>query len=138
MANSNPSRFWTRLMKFFCDESYYEELQGDLEEKFHLNVEAKGLKKAKAIYRNEVIKMMRPSVLKSMQRRSASNSLSLFKIHWLLSIRSLKKNSVFSIVTTLGFAAAISISLFLINIIYSGYSIDKQHTDLESPYIHNF
>jgi ABC-type antimicrobial peptide transport system permease subunit len=127
-------RFWTKLLKFFCNDSFYEELQGDLEEAFHANTEAKGLKKAKSIYRKEVIKLIRPSVMKSMKTNRHMNNLALFKIHWLLSVRNLKKNRVFSLVTTLGFAAAISISLFLINMIYSGYSIDKQHPEVDRIY----
>ena len=132
--NQKTPRFWTRLLKFFCKESFHEELQGDLEEKFYANIESKGLRKAKSIYRKEVIKMLRPSVVKSIKSNSRLYNLSLFKIHWVLSVRSFKKNRVFSLVTTLGFAAAISISLFLINIIYSGYSLDRQHNDPKGIY----
>lgn len=128
--NKQPSKFFTKLFKRFCNDAFYEELQGDLEERFYLNLENTGANRAKAAYRKEVIKMIRPSVLKSM-KTSKIFRLSLFKIHWTLSIRSLKRNKVFSLVTTLGFAAAISISLFLINLIYSGYSVDQQHESLD-------
>tara|TARA_R110001599_G_scaffold107142_1_gene269259 strand:+ start:6780 stop:9359 length:2580 start_codon:yes stop_codon:yes gene_type:complete len=133
MKQKTP-RFWTRLLKFFCKESLHEELQGDLEEVFYANIESKGLREAKSIYRKEVIKMLRPSVVKSVKSNSRLYNLSLFKIHWVLSVRSFRKNKVFSLVTTLGFAAAISISLFLINIIYSGYSLDRQHNDPNGIY----
>ena len=131
--NNHLPKFWTKLFKWLCNDSLFEELQGDLEERFYINTKEKGLKKAKHQYKKEVIKMIRPSVLKSALPKSAFR-LSIFKMHWTLSVRSLRKNKVFSLVTTLGFAAAISISLFLINLIYSGYSLDQQHNNIDRIY----
>ncbi len=54
MANHTP-KFWTKLFKWFCKDTLFEELQGDLEEVFQRNVETKGLRKAKAMYRKEVV-----------------------------------------------------------------------------------
>ena len=124
-----PPKLYQKLFKWICNDDFYEELQGDLEERYCLNAERLGERKANSIYRKEVLKMMRPSVMKSI-KPSIPFRLSLFKIHWTLSVRSLKRNKVFSAVTTLGFAAAISISLFLINLIYSGYTLDQQHNEL--------
>jgi len=129
----HPPKFFKLLFKKICNESFHEELQGDLEEKYYLNVERLGQRKANSIYRKEVFKMIRPSVIKSI-KPSNTFGFSLFKIHWRLSVRSLRRNKVFSLVTTLGFAAAISISLFLINLIYSGYSLDLQHNNHDSIY----
>jgi hypothetical protein len=37
MNNAAP-KFWTWLFKKLCNDSFYEELQGDLEERFYLNL----------------------------------------------------------------------------------------------------
>lgn len=124
---------YQKLFKWFCSEDLYEELQGDLEERHAKHCQKHGSQKANKIYRKEVIKMIRPSMAKSV-KPSIPFRLSLFKIHWNLSIRNLRRNKVFSAVTTFGFAAAISISLFLINLIYSGYSLDQQHNNLDRVY----
>lgn len=129
-----PPKFWTDLFRRFCDAELYEELQGDLEEKFYEHLKDYGAKKAKALYRLEVLKMIRPSVIRTPKLMMNLSHLSLFRIHLKLCVRNLTRNKVFSAVTTAGFAAAISISLFLINLIYSGYSIDQQHDHLDRIY----
>lgn len=126
-------KFWTKVFEWFCGDDFYEELQGDLEERHALIEQDSGKKAADRYYRREVILMMRPSVLKKLRSTKFSN-LSLFKMHWTLSIRNLQRNKVFSAVTIFGFAAAISISLFMINLVYSGYMLDQQHYDIDRIY----
>lgn len=125
---SNPSKFWTRLFRWLCDDSLYEELQGDLEERYFLNQEVYGHRKAKSIYRKEVVKMVRPSVLKTTKMKPQF-SLSIFRMHLLLTARNMRRNKVFSFVNVISLAAAMTLCLFAVNMIYTGYSYDKQHID---------
>ncbi|MFT6828310.1 MAG: putative ABC transport system permease protein [Roseivirga sp.] len=131
--NQKTPRFWTRLLKFFCKESFHEELQGDLEEKFYDNLESKGLRKAKAIYHSEVIKMFRPSVFKKPKAFNSSINTSLFKLHFVLTLRNIQRNKVFSLVNILGLGAALTICLFCVNMIYTGFQYD-QYPDSERLY----
>lgn len=127
-------QFWTKLFKWICNDSFYEELQGDLEERFFINTEEKGIKKAQGIYRSEVIKMLRPSVMSLNKRFPKTFGLSIFRIHLILALRNMVRNKVFSAVNIFGLAAAIAVSLFMMNIIYSGYQLDTQHNDSERIY----
>lgn len=132
--NNSPPKFWTWLFKWLCNDSYYEELQGDLEERFFINQETDGLKKAKAVYRKEVLKMMRPSVLKLKNRLPSLFQISLFRVHLILSLRNLKRNKVFSAINILGLGAALSVCLFLVNMAYTGLSHDNQHPEGDRLY----
>ncbi|KYG76542.1 FtsX-like permease family protein [Roseivirga echinicomitans] len=123
--NQKTPQFWTRLLKFFCKESFHEELQGDLEEKFYANIESKGLKKAKSIYRKEILKLMRPSVIKKPKGLNSKINTSLFKLHFVLTLRNIQRNKVFSLVNILGLGAALTICLFCVNMIYTGFQYDK-------------
>jgi ABC-type antimicrobial peptide transport system permease subunit len=123
--NQKTPRFWTGLLKFFCSESFHEELQGDLEEKFYANIETKGLRKAIAIYRSEVIKMFRPSVIRKPKAFKSRINISLFKLHFVLTLRNIQRNKVFSLVNILGLGAALTICLFCVNLIYTGFQYDK-------------
>lgn len=129
-----PPKFWTRLFNWLCDDSFFEELQGDLEERFFINTEKKGIKRAKSIYRSEIIKMIRPSVMSLNKRFPKPFGLSIFRIHLILAMRNMVRNKVFSAVNIFGLAAAIAVSLFMVNIIYSGYQLDTQHNDSERIY----
>jgi len=64
MSHPHLPKFWFRLLQWFCREELFEELQGDLEEAFEENIESVGLQRARRIYRLEVLKLFRFSVIK--------------------------------------------------------------------------
>ena len=129
----NPPKFYTRLFKGICKPSLYQELQGDLEEEFNFNLKTLGEKKAKAIYRKEVIKMIRPSVLNINPMPSFINR-SLFWHFFKISFRNIKRSLAYSALNILGFAAALAVCLFCINAIYSNYQLDKKFSDGDRIY----
>ncbi|WP_421978196.1 FtsX-like permease family protein [Roseivirga seohaensis] len=129
-----PPKLYTRLFKAFCKPALYQELQGDLEEEFNFNLKELGEKKAKAIYRKEVLKMLRPSVIRKPKIIVNMFRASLFQIHLKLAFRNLWRNKVFSAINIFGLAAAITVSMFALNIIYTGLSVDKQHPHTERLY----
>ena len=47
---TKPSALFTRLFQWFCQDDFFEELQGDLEEKFFENAERLGLEEAQKLY----------------------------------------------------------------------------------------
>ena len=129
-----PPKLYTRLFKAFCKPTLYQELQGDLEEEFNFNLKTLGEKKAKAIYRNEVLKMIRPSVIRKPKIIVTMLRTSLFQIHLKLAFRNLWRNKVFSAINIFGLAAAITVSMFALNILYTGLSVDQQHPHTERLY----
>lgn len=133
MENQQTPRFWTRIFKWLCQDHLYEELQGDLEESFIKNTNTRGLKKAKSIYKKEVLKMVRVSVLKNLSLPSFINQA--FISHYLkVSFRNLKKHLAYSLLNTIGFAAALAVCLFCINAIYSNQQLDQKFSDKERIY----
>ena len=65
--NNQPPKYFTRLLAWFCHDDFYEELQGDLEEKYYSNIQQYGQRKARTQYRLEVLKLIRPSVFKKVK-----------------------------------------------------------------------
>ena len=134
MERNQTPQFWTKIFKWLCHGSLFEELQGDLEESFIKNTNTRGKRKAKAIYRKEVLKMVRPSVLKTFRVRFSIIQFSLLLIHLKLSLRNLIRNKVFSAVNVFGLAAAITVGLFALNILYTGLKMDSHHHDSKNIY----
>ncbi|NVK83292.1 MAG: ABC transporter permease [Cytophagia bacterium] len=132
--NKHTPKFFTRLLSWFCHDDFYEEIQGDLEESFIKNTNTRGLRKARAIYRKEVLKLLRPSVVKAFRVRFSIIQFSLLLIHLKLSFRNLMRNKVFSTVNVLGLAAAITVGLFVLNILYTGLKMDSHHNNSENIY----
>lgn len=127
---AHPPKFWTRLFRRFCKDDFYEELQGDLEERFFQDVEKIGLKKAKAFYRKQVIAMLRPSVFGKPKKIQKLIMFSLIQMNFKLAMRNMVRHKAFSAINIFGLAAALCVSLFIINIIYTGYNLDRQHKDV--------
>ena len=132
--NNQIPKFWTRLFNWLCDDDFAEELQGDLEERFYRDAENLGHQKAQSIYRKEVIKMIRPSVVGLQKRIPMLVRLSVFKIHFVLAIRNMVRNKTFSAVNVFGLGAAIAVCLFLVNMLVTGYTLDTQHKDYDRIY----
>jgi len=129
-----PSPLFTRLFQWLCNADYFEELQGDLEEYFFRDLEAMGEAKAQAIYRIQILKMMRPSVVRRPLKLQKLIMLSLFYMNFKLAFRNLIRHKVFSAVNVFGLAAALSVCLFMVNLIYTGFNYDRQHEDLGKLY----
>lgn len=103
-------KFYVRLFRWLCEPTLYEELQGDLEEGFLENFEANGLKKARKTYRKEVIKMIRPSVLKHAHLFN-KHIMTLPKNYLKTSIRAIKLHPFYVAANVFGLALALSICM---------------------------
>ncbi|MCO6360071.1 FtsX-like permease family protein [Roseivirga pacifica] len=133
MEGNQTPRFWRKLFKWFCNDSLYEELQGDLEEAYKNDTNTRGAKKARAIYRKEVLRMIRPSVTKKTKLPHIISQAFIFH-YFKVSFRNLKKHFAYSTLNVLGFAAALAVCLFCINAIYSNHQLDQKFTDKERIY----
>lgn len=126
-----PPVFHSRLFRWFCKSEIYDELQGDLEEEFLFNMEQSGLTKARQLYRKEVIKMIRPSVVDKPKKLRKLIMPSLLRMNLKLALRNMVKHKAFSAINIFGLALALCVSMFIANMIYTGFSFDKQHADLD-------
>lgn len=121
-----PKRF-LNLFEWFCKPDLFEELQGDLEEAFEENTKLYGARKARNIYRLEVLKMLRPSVVGFGQFHSKFNHIVMFKNYFKTSIRSMMKNPLSSFINIFGLSVAIGICLIVYAFIDLDISIDQFH-----------
>lgn len=108
MRQPSLPKFSYNLFKWFCHEDFLEELQGDLEENFLLNSEEKGKRKARKIYRYEIIKLLRPSAMRKFNiLPKAAGQLS--KNYLKTSLRAIKLNPFYVFANVAGLALALSI-----------------------------
>lgn len=116
-------RFYKALFRQLCRSELYHELAGDLEEAFAENYELYGLGKAKATYKKEVLKMLRPSVIRPFRFYQSNNSFTMFSNYLKLSVRNLWRDKEHSLVSIAGLAAGIIASVLVF-----------QYTNFESSY----
>ncbi|MEQ9300963.1 MAG: FtsX-like permease family protein [Cyclobacteriaceae bacterium] len=132
-----PSRFY-RLFQWLCKPDLFEELQGDLEEAFDENVETHGLRHARMTYRKEVLKMLRPSVIRFWQTPTFFNHTIMLKNYFKTSMRSLLKNPTSSFINLFGLSAAIGICILVYGFARWTYGMDDFHEHRNEIYLATF
>ncbi|MEC7753580.1 ABC transporter permease [Roseivirga sp. UBA1976] len=130
----SPPSFYVRLFRWLCKEQLFDELQGDLEEEFYYNVEQLGKRKASVIYKQEVLKMIRPSVLKRLKLIDNSIFYDMFKINTKLALRNLLKNKLYTAINIGGLAVSIAVCGILLLYVNSETNFDNYHPDYERTY----
>lgn len=133
-GKSSPPPFYTRLFEWFCRDEFYDELQGDLEEEYYFNLEEIGAKKARSIYRKEVMKMIRPSVLKRFKLNNNLIFYDMFKINAKLALRNLLKNKLYTAINIGGLAVSIAVCGILLLYVNSETNYDDYHPNGDRTY----
>ncbi len=123
-----PPKYPGLLFRWFCKEDIYAELEGDLREEFYQHVEKFGIKKANALYRKEVLRMIRPSVLKPFTGHTLhTNQTAMIKNYTLVAIRNLQRNKLFSAINVFGLSVSMAVALITIAFVTEINSYDNFH-----------
>lgn len=135
MNHPHPPRFFQQLFRWFCHPALLEELEGDLEERFYRDGEDKGLSYAKKVYRLEVLKLFRPSVIKKFSFNIFSpNTPDMFKNYFKVAWRNLLKNKGSSFVNILGLTIGLTGCILIALFVYDELQYDTFHPDGDRLY----
>ena len=63
----SPPKWPLRFLRFFVKKDYLEEIEGDMEEVFYENLESHSIKKSKRKYAGEVLKLLRPIIIRNIE-----------------------------------------------------------------------
>ncbi|HNP17115.1 MAG TPA: ABC transporter permease [Fulvivirga sp.] len=130
-----PPQLFTKWFGWFCADEYYEELQGDLEEAFYDNVELYGLRKARQLYRLEVLKMLRPSVIKKLNGQNYnSNNIDMLSNYLKIAIRNMLGQKVYSFINVFGLAVGMTATILISLYVQDELSYDKYHEKSDRIY----
>jgi putative ABC transport system permease protein len=135
---ARPPQWPLKFLRFFLKKEYVEEIEGDLEEIFYDQVETFSINKAKRIYTWEVVKLLRPILLKNVTGSRSINQYPMFKNYFKTSFRSLIKNPLSSFINVFGLSVAIGICLLVYTFIEYDNSIDQFHENKNKVYLATF
>ena len=122
-----PPRWATRLLEWYCKKRLLEDLQGDLNEYFHRNVNEKGLWRARLIYTLDVFKFFRSYTIRKPELIDFMIHTVMLSSYFKTSGRSIFRNKFFSSVNIIGLAISMSVGLLMIAMLDDIYSYDKFH-----------
>lgn len=133
-----PPAWPLKLLRLFVKKEYIEEIEGDMEELFQDHVEQHSLPRARRMYTWEMIKLLRPVLLKNLSQFAMLNTPAMFKNYFKVSFRGLMKNPLSSFINVFGLAMAIGISLVVYAFMEYDYSIDQFHKNKNTVYLTTF
>ncbi|HVU94620.1 MAG TPA: ABC transporter permease [Puia sp.] len=116
-----PPQWATRFLSFYCRPELLEDLEGDLNEFFHRNLQTKGAFLARLIYILDVLKFLRPYTLRK-PRLSTGNFM--FASYVKTSTRVITRNKLFSGINIIGMSVSLSVGLLVMAYVSDLYSFD--------------
>lgn len=121
MKTSRPPELARRIFEWYCGTAKVNDLLGDLDELFYLNLTTKSVFVSKWIYWKQVFSLLLSYAVKKRKRNaqvsdfsSSSFSMAILNNYFKIAARNLYKHRYFSIVNILGLAIGMSVSLLLI------------------------
>ncbi|GAB5523334.1 MAG: ABC transporter permease [Roseivirga sp.] len=78
--------------------------------------------------------MIRPSIISKPKKLQQHPMSSLVKINIKLAIRNIIRHKAFSAINLFGLALALCVSMFIANMLYTGYRFDTQHPNADRVY----
>lgn len=134
----HPPKWPLKFLRFFLKEEYLEEIEGDMEEIFYENVERFSVRKAKRIYAWEIIKLLRPNLIRNFEFVNQLLQYSMLKNYFKVSVRGLLKSPVNSFINIFGLAAAIGFCIFFYAFVVYTYKRDQFHENKDVVFLSTF
>jgi putative ABC transport system permease protein len=125
--DARPPGWPLKLLRFFVKEEYLEEIEGDMEEIFLTNVEELSLKKARRIYTWEMLKLLRPVLIRNLKSIPTFNQFAMFKNYFKIAWRNLMKKTAYSFINIFGLGLGIACCLLIFMFVQDELSYDNYH-----------
>lgn len=132
---AHPPQWPLKFLRFFLREEYIEEIEGDMEELFHDYLERFSPSKARRLYTLEVLKLIRPNLLKNAALFRRGSPLPMFQNYVKVSARGLVKQPLNSFINVFGLAAAISICVFAYGFARWTFNRDQFHQNKDVVFL---
>lgn len=135
-----PPKRARKIFEWYCGLAKVEDLLGDLDEWFYLNIKSKSLFRARVLYWKQIFLLMFSYAVKKRKREAQfgqySSGFSFDMLHNYLkvAVRNLYQYKYFSILNAFGLAVGMTVSLLLISLVTFVRTYDDFHTQGDHIY----
>ena len=123
-----------RFLEWFCPAQLYEEIEGDLIQKFEKDVKLLSERKAKRRLLWSVIRFFRPGIILRNKFSMNQNQLPMFQNYLITSLRHIRKSKVNFAFKLGGLSLAIFSFLAIVLYVAFQFSFDTFHADYQNIY----
>ncbi|MFY0625521.1 MAG: ABC transporter permease [Reichenbachiella sp.] len=128
---NNPPKFILSFFRWFCHPDLLPSIEGDLMELFNENLVQGGIRKAKWLFVWDVLKLLRPSIIRPSEGAYRMNNYGMIKNYLKVIIRNLRRKKLFAGINIMGMSLAIAVSLAIYSYTYNELSFDQFHSKSE-------
>lgn len=138
--NPQPPKLAHRLLKWYAGKADMEDMQGDLDEVFLLNVASEGKYKASRNYWIQTISLLFSYGLKKRKSKASYssyysiNSFAMIRNYFKIALRNFSKHKLFTSLNIFGLALGMSICLLALSITVAIYRSDSYHEHKDRIY----
>ena len=133
MNSALPPKLPLRFFRWYCHQDFAEDIEGDLLERFEKNTMEKSVKAAKWGLVADVLRLFRPSLMKSLNIQKLNNRTMInnyYKVAW----RHIIKEKFYSLINISGLAVGIASCIFIAFYVLKELSYDQYHENLDRTY----
>jgi putative ABC transport system permease protein len=140
MKRVQAPRLAQRLFDWYCGLAKVEDLRGDMDEIFMLNVQRRGLFRARWMYWRQVLSLLTSYAVKARRKNApapaygGNSILPLLHNYLVVGVRNLARQRYFTIINVAGLAIGMSISLLFITFFISVTDFDEFHANKQNIY----
>ena len=106
--STKPPKYAQRLLRWFCQDQFLEEIEFDLEELFEETLENSGVRAARKQYWMDVLRHIRPFFLRNPLHYQSQNSIAMWSNYLKVAFRNLWKGKVISTINVLGLSLGLA------------------------------
>lgn len=122
-------------MKWFCPTHLYEEIEGDLIQKFDRDVKTVGERKAKRRLMWNVVRFFRPGILLRNKFSMELNQSYTYRSYFKIMLRNMIKQKFYSAITMLGLTVGITFALLTGIFIWGELQVNTDLKDVDRLYL---
>jgi ABC-type antimicrobial peptide transport system permease subunit len=124
-----PSKWLLALFRWLCHPDYKEDLEGDLLERFEMRLKERGIKPAKRGLILDVLKLLRPTLMRSVVPTPQINPYDMYLNYFKISWRTLLKYRGFTLLNIAGLTLGVTSCLLIFSFVNFHQSFDAYHPE---------
>ncbi|MBX2915543.1 MAG: ABC transporter permease [Cyclobacteriaceae bacterium] len=133
MEELKPPAWANKLLRMFLRDELAEEVQGDLEEKFYVDVKSKSVFRAKLNYWFQVFNYMRPFAFRK-KKSTQLNQYDMFQNYFKIASRNLLKQKLYSGINIAGLALGLTCFMVILLYVQHEFSYDRFYPNVQRIY----
>lgn len=132
--NNRSSRFGFQFLRWFCPDHLYEEIEGDLIQKFEKDVKTFGEWRAQRRLLWNTIRFFRPGIILKNRLSAKKNQISMIMNNFKMAFRHLAKSKTITAINLIGLSMGIAAFYAIVQFVGVEMSFDQFHSNKTEIY----